>query len=104
MSAMDLLARSGVLAGAELCPHPDARLSCAILVQGGRHGMVLCPDCKDTLTSLIGRWHSRQVGAFEVAGQMLAIGYSRLDAARFILQLTVDRFKVKAGLLREADL
>jgi hypothetical protein len=101
---MGLLARAGFAGRAEFCPHPDARAACAILVQGGRRPMVLCPTCKETLMQLITDWHGRRLGVREVYAQTFALGYTRGDAVRFLLQLAWDRLLVRVGFLREVDL
>lgn len=103
MSALNLLMSTGSLRGVELCPHPERLQSCAIRISAKRP-MVVCPSCSDMFTELIARFHAREIGGGEVAAAMQLAGYTRGDSARFVLQLMVDRLKLRAGLLKEADL
>jgi hypothetical protein len=103
--AMGILERAGFVdRGDILCPHESARGSCAIRIQGRHRAMIVCPECKDAHQLLIRHWHARQIGPKEVVTAMLELGYTRVDAAQFVLQLAGDSLKVKLGFLNEADL
>jgi hypothetical protein len=103
VSALGLLAQAGSLRGAQTCPHPQRLASCAIRIDAGRP-FILCPICKEALELLIAGWHAHRIGARDVYAQMFALGYTRGDALRFLLQLFADRLRLRAGLLSEADL
>jgi hypothetical protein len=104
MSALAILARAGVDRHDAICPHPQALESCAIRVQGGRRGFICCPTCLEALQALIAAWHGGSIGPREIYAQMFALGYTRPDALRFLLQLLVDRMRVRLGLLNRAAL
>lgn len=94
----------GALGRAEVCPHPRERAANTIRVDGGHGPMDLCPTCKSTLEAVIAGWHGHRIGPAGVVAQVRALGYTRLDAARFLLQLLSDRLRLRVGLLSEREL
>jgi hypothetical protein len=66
--------------------------------------MQLCVTCKDTFRILIDRWHAGAVSPAAVIAQVRQLGYSRLDAARFLFQLASDSARLRFGLLSPRDL
>ena len=103
---MGILERAGQIdRDTVLCPHPQARASCTIVVPGaGRQRFAGCPDCKAMFEQLIEGWHARELGAKDVVTTMLGMGYTRLDGARFVLQLAADTLRVRLGWRSRADL
>ena len=87
-----------------LCPHPDARKLQTLEIDGGKGPMHVCRECADLFRGLIRGWHSRQLGPKEVVSAMRGMGYTRRDAAQFVLQLSADRLRVRLGFADEADL
>jgi hypothetical protein len=104
MNALALLARAGNTRDAAVCPHPGPLRSNAILVQARRHGFILCPTCLATFQELIADWHGRAIGPRQVIAQMFALGYTRGDAVRFVIQLVADRLRLRVGLLKADQL
>lgn len=97
--AMAILERAGHLrrGSAEVCPHEGPRTSNAILVRGNRRDMVLCPTCLRMFQDLGEAFRARRIGPGQVAATMLHAGYTRIDAARFVLELIAERLRVPLG-------
>jgi hypothetical protein len=73
------------------CPHPD-RLrgrngTVTVQVNGGRGAMNLCLGCKRMFEALFEGWAQHRVGPRVVVKLMRAAGYTRLDAAKVVLEL-----------------
>ena len=103
---MDLLASRGFVGRDTVCcPHPEARASCTVVVYGsGGRPFASCPSCKAMFERLIEGWHSGELGPRIVAATMLESGYTRVDAARFVLQLAADSLRVRLGYRTPAEL
>lgn len=85
------------LARAEKCPHPDRLERAAVIVNGGGGDLAVCHPCKAMFEGLIASWRARTIGPAGVVDTMRRNGYSRGDAARFVLQLVADRLRVRLG-------
>lgn len=75
-----------------------------MVVQGSRRSFASCPACKLMFEGLIEGWHGRQLGPREVVARMRAMGYTRADAAWFVLQLAADSLRVRLGFRAPAEL
>jgi hypothetical protein len=95
-----LLVPSGLPGGAELCPHPERLREHAIGILASRPPFICCGPCKRLLDSLIDSWGRRELGPARVIAELRANGYTRRDAARFLLQLVGDRLRVRLGFAR----
>jgi hypothetical protein len=62
--------------------------------------MVMCPQCLETFQQLTAGYHAGELGAREVVARLLALGYTRTDAARFLLELAAQRIGVRLGFWR----
>lgn len=97
MSTPADIARDMML-GAELCPHAELRANHSITVRGGRRAMTLCfAICYPMFQQLLEQWDRRQVGPADVVARLRRNGYTRGDAARFLLQLSARRLKARLG-------
>jgi hypothetical protein len=76
---------------AELCPHPQSRAMQVIQVYGRRRAMQVCLLCADVMRGLCDAWDRGQLSPRNVVTAMLALGYGRVDAAKFLLQLVIGR-------------
>jgi hypothetical protein len=86
------------------CPHPE-RLrghngSLLIQVNGGKGAMNLCLGCKVMFERLIAGWGAGTMGPAVVARSMRQRGYTRLDVARFLLELVTTTLRQRAALRR----
>lgn len=98
--AVSLLESSGYGRGAERCPHPKSLEGNAILVRGNHRDMVMCAPCLRLFQGLSVAYRERRIGPHDVVTQMLASGYTRRDAARFVLELIAERLRVPLGFRR----
>jgi hypothetical protein len=98
--ALSLMARAGMLGQVEYCPHPDRLKANAILAHGWRRDMVLCQECLRTFQELTAGYGAHSIGPREVVARLLALGYTRTDAARFLLELVALRLRVRLGFAR----
>lgn len=99
-----MIAHRQLSAGAVLCPHPDTLARHAIEINGGKGPMVVCPNCKAMFEGLIRGWHHRELSPAVIVDTMRQNGYTRRDAAQFLLQLCADRLRVRLGFARLEDL
>jgi hypothetical protein len=88
-----LEAGRAVAAATELCPHPEARERAVVVV--GRYA--LCQACKRGFERISAQWDARQLGPREVVAQVVEMGYSRRNAASFLLGLVARRLRVRLG-------
>lgn len=99
-----MIAFPHVGAGAVLCPHPGALERSALQINGGRGAMVVCPGCSAMFRTLIRGWHEHTHGPALIVDTMRQNGYTRRDAAQFLLQLCADRLRVRLGFAQREDL
>jgi hypothetical protein len=90
------------LAAAEPCPHPEARARAVIVIPKFRGEMALCLPCKAGFEALVAGWRSRELGPAQVVARVREMGYSRRDAAWFLLDLLGERVRVRLGFARPA--
>lgn len=86
------------LAAAVLCPHPKEREQHAITVRGRSRPMTLCGAiCYPMFGRLLERWDSGEISPREVVTTLRQSGYTRTDAARFLLDLAARRLRARLG-------
>jgi hypothetical protein len=99
--ALAILDRAGhIRRDTVLCPHEASRSSNSILVHGWKRDMVLCQECVRAFPELTLGFYRRQIGGREVVARLLSLGYTRTDAARFLLELLAQRLRIRIGFLR----
>lgn len=88
-----LEAGRAVAGATELCPHPAARERAVVVV--GRYA--LCQACKRGFERINAQFAAGQVGPREVVAQVVEMGYSRRNAAAYLLGLVARRLRVRLG-------
>jgi hypothetical protein len=79
---------TSLIANAIECPHrPTARGSFVQVYGKGGRAMNLCRRCKTSLANLAENWERGFVSPRQVIAMVRALGYTRLDAARFLFDL-----------------
>jgi hypothetical protein len=92
-----LAAGQAVAAAREFCPHPAARERAVVVV--GRYA--LCQACKRGFERIGQQFNAGQLGPREVVAQVREMGYTRRNAAAYLLGLVAGRLRVRLGF-REA--
>jgi hypothetical protein len=89
---------AAMMQGTVLCPHPKEREQHAITVRGRSRPMTLCGAiCWPMFGQLLERWDAGRISPSEVVTTMRQSGYTRGDAARFLLDLAARRLKMRLG-------
>jgi hypothetical protein len=73
------------------CPHPRSRAGATIQATGWFQAFDACGPCKRMFENLIAAWEQGMVAPSTVVHTMRTMGYTRLDAARFLLELVLAR-------------